>query len=444
MQLSSEDTPVPCDARGCGAKVPLSQYAAHQRAHEDYMRAHQPQQAPRKPSSTQPNDAGLFSPKSSQQYDMHYVSGLIPLLHSIFSQKPHVQVYLCNPCQFFFRSAHDGGFGCGYKNIQTLCSALLQFPLFRKQLFHGLLADEADEQAVEQARDGVESGSAQERQQQQEWRKPAAPASSASAIQLNTAELVVASRAQVFDAKGHPDPEALPPREQQRREEQPENEDDERADNEKDDKKKAEGGEGGSRKSQEQQTGEGDGGGGDGGKAERKKSAQQRRRESVSVKTGDSQDSAVIPPGSSPKTNVRVTEHAPLNSVHRGGHKEHFTTIETPFPSAAAAASAAEDAPVNQALKQTPELLVRMPTIPMLQRLIDQAHDSGFDVVGASQVGRLRNSKTWIGAVEAHALFCSYGLRSELIDFKSSYVGLMEVRRGTRVCRHKNSAELIL
>jgi len=67
-----------------------------------------------------------------------------------------------------------------------------------------------------------------------------------------------------------------------------------------------------------------------------------------------------------------------------------------------------------------------MPPIPVIQRHIDLAHQRGFDIVGAAQVGQLESSRTWIGAVEAHALFCSYGLKSELVDFRSGHVGLME------------------
>ena len=97
-------------------------------------------------------------------------------------------------------------------------------------------------------------------------------------------------------------------------------------------------------------------------------------------------------------------------------------SIGASFAGSSTAASVSRAPPSDRSGVSLP----RMPTISALQRLIDQAHQRGFDVIGAAQVGQLRNSKTWIGAVEAHALFCSYGLRSELIDFKSSYVGLME------------------
>ena len=88
-----------------------------------------------------PSSSSRPSPTLLHSSDPNYVADVIPLLSAIFSTRKDLDVYLCNPIQFFYRSKGDGGFGCGYKNIQTLSSALLQFDLYREVLFDGLLSD---------------------------------------------------------------------------------------------------------------------------------------------------------------------------------------------------------------------------------------------------------------------------------------------------------------
>jgi len=345
MQTPATGDVVPCDMEGCNAVIGIADYTAHRRQHElsalnpfSVMHGNrkyvplsmptsrgggsdgaaagrdQPAAAPRSSTIDRPDasaDPASASPSpSGPAVDTHYVSGLIPLLYSLFSRRPELQVYLCNPVQFYFRSRGDGGFGCGYKNIQTLCSALMQFPLFREALFEGMYSEKAS----------------------------AAARSDAAALVLNTPALATENPAPVYDADG--------------------------------------------------------------------------KKENFSPL--ESQQKHNAPPRGGNGIRNRRERHASSAAAH---------SSDVPVP----ASSASSACPIlASALRTTPELLVRMPPISVLQRLIDRAHQLGFDVVGAAQVGQLRHSKTWIGAVEAHALFCSYGLRSELIDFKSSCVGLME------------------
>lgn len=60
-----------------------------------------------------------------------------------------------------------------------------------------------------------------------------------------------------------------------------------------------------------------------------------------------------------------------------------------------------------------------VPTVPEIQRLIEQAWEKGFDKDGAEQLGgKLQGTQTWIGAVEVAALFRSWRLRANVVDFE--------------------------
>jgi hypothetical protein len=67
-----------------------------------------------------------------------------------------------------------------------------------------------------------------------------------------------------------------------------------------------------------------------------------------------------------------------------------------------------------------------VPDIQTVQRSIDEAHSRGFDPIGGKQLGKLEQTKTWIGSVDAHALFSSFGVKSTLVDFRSSSFGVIE------------------
>ena len=67
-----------------------------------------------------------------------------------------------------------------------------------------------------------------------------------------------------------------------------------------------------------------------------------------------------------------------------------------------------------------------VPDIRTVQRSLDEAHARGFDPIGAKQLGKLELTKTWIGSVDAHALFSSFGVKSTLVDFRSSSFGIIE------------------
>lgn len=55
---------------------------------------------------------------------------------------------------------------------------------------------------------------------------------------------------------------------------------------------------------------------------------------------------------------------------------------------------------------------VHIPSIPKIQRLIEDAWNKGFDPPGREQLnGKLANTKKWIGATEACVLLSSYKIR---------------------------------
>jgi len=59
-----------------------------------------------------------------------------------------------------------------------------------------------------------------------------------------------------------------------------------------------------------------------------------------------------------------------------------------------------------------------MPSIPMLQTLIERAWTDGFDRAGCSQLGgKLKHTKKWIGTTEVAALLRWMSIRARIVDF---------------------------
>ncbi|KAL7646687.1 UNVERIFIED_CONTAM: hypothetical protein RMT77_001940 [Armadillidium vulgare] len=59
-----------------------------------------------------------------------------------------------------------------------------------------------------------------------------------------------------------------------------------------------------------------------------------------------------------------------------------------------------------------------MPSISQIQKLIEKAWRSGFDLQGCEQLGgRLSNTRKWIGATEVFTLLSSFRIRCQLIDY---------------------------
>ena len=59
-----------------------------------------------------------------------------------------------------------------------------------------------------------------------------------------------------------------------------------------------------------------------------------------------------------------------------------------------------------------------VPTVPRLQEMLDKAWKDGYDPQGAKDLGyKVRNTKTWIGAIEVAVLFRSFGIKAEVVDF---------------------------
>ncbi|CAN8288822.1 unnamed protein product [Cochlearia groenlandica] len=75
-----------------------------------------------------------------------------------------------------------------------------------------------------------------------------------------------------------------------------------------------------------------------------------------------------------------------------------------------------------------------VPDVPSLQRWLEIAWSTSFDVSGSHHFGgRIHGSKRWIGTTECAALLQSFGLRATIVDFlpeksKSTYL-LLRLRR---------------
>ncbi|KAF9925510.1 hypothetical protein FBU30_004729 [Linnemannia zychae] len=75
---------------------------------------------------------------------------------------------------------------------------------------------------------------------------------------------------------------------------------------------------------------------------------------------------------------------------------------------------------VNSSLtaKDTTVPVTGIPTIPELQRQLEYAWMNGFDVQGANQLShKVEGTKKWIGTTEAWSIFCSLGIRCNILDF---------------------------
>lgn len=73
-----------------------------------------------------------------------------------------------------------------------------------------------------------------------------------------------------------------------------------------------------------------------------------------------------------------------------------------------------------------------VPDIPSLQMWLESAWVDGFDAAGAAQLGPVQGMDTWIGSVEAAAMFRSFGLRANLVSFKAPKAGGGERGGGKR------------
>ena len=56
--------------------------------------------------------------------------------------------------------------------------------------------------------------------------------------------------------------------------------------------------------------------------------------------------------------------------------------------------------------------------IDVLQEVLEMAWDEGFDTAGAQDLGRIRNTKKWIGATEAISILRFLGIDARVVDFK--------------------------
>ena len=81
--------------------------------------------------------------------DNHNVNGIIESIDHVLSNRGHIEYYLCDPLQFFYRDREDYSWGCGFRNMQTLSSCLIlkknprdingrQSGIYNKILFNGI------------------------------------------------------------------------------------------------------------------------------------------------------------------------------------------------------------------------------------------------------------------------------------------------------------------
>jgi hypothetical protein len=69
--------------------------------------------------------------------DPHRVVGLLPAIRRAYSSRRDISLRLCDSFDFYYRSGGDGGWGCGLKNTQTMCSSLIRHPVLSPTLFDG-------------------------------------------------------------------------------------------------------------------------------------------------------------------------------------------------------------------------------------------------------------------------------------------------------------------
>lgn len=82
------------------------------------------------------SDVGKVSMPVCESSDSIYVDGIIDLLHYY---APFERLSLCSPQPYHFtqRKLFGKSWSCGYRNIQMICSSLMQRAEFRSVLFNG-------------------------------------------------------------------------------------------------------------------------------------------------------------------------------------------------------------------------------------------------------------------------------------------------------------------
>lgn len=67
------------------------------------------------------------------------IDGLTDMITEQSKNNPKFQYELCAPpCSFYTqKGSYGAAWSCGYRNIQMLCSSLLQIEEYRRVLFHG-------------------------------------------------------------------------------------------------------------------------------------------------------------------------------------------------------------------------------------------------------------------------------------------------------------------
>jgi len=63
--------------------------------------------------------------------------GLVKEIFEYYRKTGGYQMYICTGVEHYASGYGDGGWGCGYRNMQMLCTYLLQFKTFKNQLFEG-------------------------------------------------------------------------------------------------------------------------------------------------------------------------------------------------------------------------------------------------------------------------------------------------------------------
>ncbi|KAJ1853394.1 hypothetical protein GGH12_005259 [Coemansia sp. RSA 1822] len=62
-------------------------------------------------------------------------------------------------------------------------------------------------------------------------------------------------------------------------------------------------------------------------------------------------------------------------------------------------------------------ILNTVPQVNELQQMLEQAWHAGFDRDGCTQLGRVVNTRKWIGATEVYCILAHLGVRARIVDF---------------------------
>ncbi|KAJ2248980.1 hypothetical protein GGH97_001521 [Coemansia sp. RSA 475] len=62
-------------------------------------------------------------------------------------------------------------------------------------------------------------------------------------------------------------------------------------------------------------------------------------------------------------------------------------------------------------------ILNTVPQVIELQQMLEQAWNAGFDPDGCAQLGRVVNTRKWIGATEIYCILAHLGVRAHIVDF---------------------------